>query len=188
MICIIDTVPQGSSVWSFLKDCTFPKQSRLGIGAGEHAAAAAALRAQRLPNVGYANVSPNQRPMFNHPNNVAHRQRIIAEQEDPALSQGPLSPSEELILAQLPARGKRGHTGPSHQREKTTRQRKQSKRSNSPNTPEEIFEEVVAQAVFPFTEPPIPEGPGLTTQGNPTLIAPRVVTEVSEIQFHGRRV
>ena len=162
VVSVIDTVPTGQSVWSFVKDCV-PELPRLGIGAGDRATAAAVLATQRLPNVGYADVPAKQRPMYKHPNNVAHRGRmaLVADQEDPAL--GPLSPPEDLILAQLPARGKRVHTGPGLAREKTTRQRKQSKRSDSHNDLEEVaeaFGEVAAQAVFPFAEPPIPRVPG----------------------------
>ena len=165
VVSVIDTVPTGQSVWSFVKDCV-PELPRLGIGAGDRATAAAVLATQRLPNVGYADVPAKQRPMYKHPTNVAHRGRmaLVADQEDPAL--GPLSPPEELILAQLPARDKRVHTGPGLPREKTTRQRKESKRRDSHNDLEEVaeaFGEVAAQAVFPFAEPPIPRvlGPHL---------------------------
>lgn len=152
VVTIIDTVPTGCSVWSFVKDCAVPEQARLGIGAGDHATAAAALAAQRLPNVGYADVPAKKRPMFKHPNNEAHRERLLAaDQEDPA--QVPLSPSEELILAQLPARGKRGHN--SDQRKKIARQRKVRKLRDSIVDPEEVFGSLPE---FPFAEHPnLPE-------------------------------
>jgi hypothetical protein len=62
---------------------------------------ASALNNQRLPLVGYANVSAQNRPTFDHPNNVAFRSQAPADEDAPP---GQLDAAAQSIMDQLPSR------------------------------------------------------------------------------------